>query len=246
MEEVSHRAWQASTRHAFQKAILDCLVNYRTGSWLENTITSRVLEALGTADEVHWSGKPFRCAWKAFKASGPFETANGDIAMRVTLHTPDGRSLSGTKYFEAKKITPTSLRYEALDIEQLGRMQHTSGHEVLLYALATRPDKKSLTVEALCLPTAVAAMLQTGDSRDLHPATSSFVDVLSQALVGRGLNFDESQLTAFEEKIAAIDASFVLEANLAIPQLDLSPPMAPPGYEEFGDREPDPSDDLVM
>ena len=243
MDEIKYRNWRDVTGDAVRNAIMGCFIDHAIGGWQENTITRHVLQALGSIGAIHWTGQPFHCAWKAFKASGHFETANGDIAMRVTLQTLTGRHVTGTKYFEAKKLTLKSSRYDALDIAQLERMQLISGHEVLLYTLGRSAD--GVKTEALCLPTPVAVMLHTNHANALHSAAHAFIDVFSQALLGRGLNFDSRETTAFDKQLASMEASFVLDANVAPLEVELEPMLAPSGYRELDDREPDPSDDLM-
>ncbi|MDG2536997.1 hypothetical protein P5Y53_04920 [Dyella jiangningensis] len=246
MDELTHHEWTRVTREAVSAAILGCFARRLSGTWHENAITEAVLQAVGTSRSLHWAGRPFRCTWKAFKASGRFETANGDIAMKVSLHTGSGGVLTGTKCFEAKKRGLQTGQYDAFDRAQLGRMQHLPGHEVLLYALHLPSSGGDPFSEAMCLPTPVAAMLFGSPAAELHRAAQSFTDVLTLALLGRGLNFDPRHAEAFDASFAALNAvpSFAIEASIAPLALDLAPPQAPPGYEELAENEPESFDDL--
>jgi hypothetical protein len=158
-----------------------------------------------------------------------------------------GGTVVGTKYFEAKKLVLETGRYDAIDPAQLARMRHIPGHEVLLYALRRNQSKSTIVGDALCLPTPIAAMLHGAGARILHPAAHHFIEVFAQALLGRGLNFDPRQATAFDKPFESLEAtpSFLLEASAAPVELDLEPVQAPRGYEELDDRGQEIADDFT-
>ncbi|GLQ45997.1 hypothetical protein GCM10007862_10480 [Dyella lipolytica] len=234
--------WLKNKRIRIQKAITRCFATHMEGGWHENTITRDVLEAIGIKQSITWEGRPFKSELRAFKAVGPHETANGDIAMKVTLSTSSGASVVGTKYFEAKKLDLNGFRYSSLERDQLLRMKHLAGHEVLFYSLSKigHPENNAIGV-AGCLTTPMALMLFEDGAPAFHSTWVSFDYTLYLALTGSGLNWDPAQAAAFEAMQARIAkrASFFLDVRVSPRELnlDLEPSHIPDGYEPLQSRE---------
>lgn len=230
---MHHTDWIKAKREDIRKSIANCFETRGSGGWHENIITRDMLQTLGVEQSIDWDDKPFRSEWKIFKATGRYETANGDIAMKVILRTHSGEYVIGTKFFEAKKIGLRSSRYDAIDRAQLERMQYLGGHEVLFYSLAQQAPNTAIFGQALCLPTPVALMLLESGTSALHRASHSFVDCFAHALSGRGLNWSSSQTRRFDQISRGVDhaPSFVLTAHVGPMNLELEPIEAPLDYE---------------
>jgi hypothetical protein len=241
---MHHADWIKAKREDIRKAVANCFDTRGSGGWHENIITREVLQTLGVEQSVDWAEKPFRSEWKIFKATGRYETANGDIAMKVVLRTNNGEYVIGTKFFEAKKIGLQSLRYDAIDRAQLERMQYLGGHEVLFYSLTQEAPNTAVFGQALCVPTPMALMLLGSGTSALHRASISFIDCFAHALSGRGLNWSSSQARHFDQISMGVDhaPSFVLTAHIAPADLELEPISAPMDYEPL--EEPDQSREL--
>jgi hypothetical protein len=227
--------WLKATHLAIRQAITTCYETHLEGGWIENTITRDVLKAIGIKQSIAWGDSPFQSELRAFKATGPHETANGDIALRVTLSTSSGASVVGTKYLEAKKWDIAAGRYASLDRDQLLRMQHIPGHEVLFYTVRALTDPPQTIVgEAGCLASPMVLMLGGEGRRAIHSAWAPFSHTLYFALTGRGLNWDPRHAAAFASALAHLESkpSFFVDAHVGVrsPALEFEPSFAPDGY----------------
>lgn len=104
-------------------------------SWNENHITYTWLERLRAATpRISFPhSKKVRVLWDAYKMGGQLEEDNGDVAFLVKVTFPNGNTLSGVAFLEAKRIYDNG-RYDALKWEQLKNMtDHSSHHHLLLY-----------------------------------------------------------------------------------------------------------------
>ena len=241
---MSIEEWLKNLNTAIERAVTQCFASQMAGGWNENIITRDVLHAITAEPAVTWDRLPFRSEWRVFKASGPYETANGDIALKVVLSAPDGASIVGTKFFEAKKLDVGNNRYKAFGHLQLATMQHHPGHEVLLYAIGRQGAGVQAPVigGAKCLPTPMALMLHAKGVSALHSASSSFAYAFFQALSGRGVNWDPKQAAGFDSHYARLESrpSFIIAAHVSTPEitLELDPAYTPEGYQPLasGDR----------
>ena len=246
---MKYRDWVVATDGAVRAAVATCFHDRALGGWQENAITRDVLLAIGAEQIVRWEAMPFQSAWQVFKAVGPYETSNGDIAMHVVLHAKNGHREVGSKHFEAKKLDLKTRSLSSIDVAQLARMQYLPSHEVLLYVAGIDADQ-STHASVHSLPTPIATMLLEDGFSAMFRASHPFVGIFGQALMGRGLNWDRTAATSLEVASRASRRlpGYVLEAHLASNGLELEPIQAPRGYESLAgpkhnfDR--DPSDDF--
>ncbi|SDX24320.1 hypothetical protein [Lysobacter enzymogenes] len=207
--------WIYETNDAIYSAINACWneEDQRTHTWDENRITGDVLRAIGTSGTVHWEDKACSASWRMFKAYGDYETANGDIALNVTLCTQRGHVLAGVKHFEAKAACPDKKKYKAISRSQLGRMVGLVNHEVLLYSIQPVfkdhwwPGKPC--PGAGSLPTELALALEPDGHTALNANAVLFVRVLADALCGRGLDTNPKRVSAFQHELNRVDARYV-------------------------------------
>lgn len=187
-------------------------INGRLRSWDENSITRSVLSAIGTSDYIEWSGLDLQVSWNVFQAISDYETQNGDIALMVALSTEGGGKTVGVKHFEAKAYDPIRRRYSAINKEQMERMRDLVGHEMLLYSLWDEFDKYWLLsyyhVGAGSLPTALASLLLANGQQALNANAISFARALADAFCGRGLDFNQQSVSAFQAKLNAMDRRY--------------------------------------
>lgn len=230
------KTWQAMTRKGIDEALTRSLSREVFGGWQENTITCEVLAAIHTTELITWSGNGVRAGYRVFKASGAHETANGDIAMCIEFESTAGNKAVATKYFEAKKRYLKSRSYDALDDDQLSRMQLKPGHEVLLYSFAEEFEG-ARTGQAWSLPTPLAMLLKEGGPGALHGGASSFWVALQLALYGRGLNWDPDAADAFAGAYSGFstEPGFGIVARVGSPDFvnELDRSLGPEGYVPF-------------
>jgi len=238
------KTWLETTGKGVDDAVTRCLNLRKNGTWSENMITGEVLTAIDTVEPIDWRGSGFHAGFRLFKASGPHETANGDIAMKLDFSAPGAGTIHGTKYFEAKKLYVETGKYGAFDGSQLARMQAKPGHEVLLYRFGQGAGDL-LVGTALCIPTPMAVLLEKQGPKALDRTATPFLGVLLGALMGRGLDWDLATAGAFEGfyRHAVKPPSFKVLARLGPLDFvrELDSVLAPEGYEAMTER--DPSDD---
>ncbi len=72
--------------------------------------------------------------WDAYKMTGAKENKFGDVAILVTIRYPDGDKIEGVAFLEAKKRYKNSSNFQAIDFQQLKRINARAPRaSVLLY-----------------------------------------------------------------------------------------------------------------
>jgi hypothetical protein len=124
--------WVWSVEHAIVSAVANCAPR----AWNENHITYSWIDAVRkTQPNVGVTGwpRPFQIARDAFKADGPLEESNGDVAVLVKQTFPNRKELIGVAFLEAKRIYDSG-RFDKLDWKQLNRQAaNSASHRLLLY-----------------------------------------------------------------------------------------------------------------
>lgn len=103
--------------------------------WDEDYITLELLRSLDrnlSAVSIDDFRTGIRITWSAHKFRGPDERVFGDLAIIVHIVFQDGTSIEGVAFLEAKRISLTSNRFDALDFNQLGRIIASAPRAMLL------------------------------------------------------------------------------------------------------------------
>lgn len=150
MKKTPFQEWLEITEGTISRTISACAPrawneDYISYSWLRavrNNISAVILMDLST---------PWSLSWDAFKADGPLEEENGDIAFLVRLTFKNGRSTTGAAFLEAKRIYGNG-RYQKLRWEQLRyQASKSANHRLLLYDdKPMTASTKNLLGQAVC------------------------------------------------------------------------------------------------
>jgi hypothetical protein len=105
------------------------------GYWNEDTLTRNFLIAFTSrlsSVKLEDARGEFKVIANAFKQSGTVETATGDIAIVLNIQYPDGESIEGVGFLEAKKRTEDSVKFDAVRKDQLKRINKNAPRARLL------------------------------------------------------------------------------------------------------------------
>ncbi|ACY47079.1 hypothetical protein Rmar_0171 [Rhodothermus marinus DSM 4252] len=112
--------------------------------WDEDFITRSLLKSLRTelpqptSIHLHPYTKPdlrhhkVEVKWDAYKMTGGKENKFGDVAILVVTKYPDGDTIKGVAFLEAKKRYKNSSHFRAIDFEQLKRITDNAPRASLL------------------------------------------------------------------------------------------------------------------
>lgn len=107
--------------------------------WYEDFITRSILKELRQLFEVTTLDIPNMSAtlatkicWEVYKLTGKAENKFGDIAIIVNSKFRSGELMEGVAFLEAKKRTPNTIEFDALDMQQIQRINKSAHHSMLL------------------------------------------------------------------------------------------------------------------
>lgn len=208
--------WLAQVEEIISSRISYC--NPR--EWNEDHISYSWLgELTRNLPSVDIVGSPsgFKVAWDAFKADGPLEEANGDVAVLVKISFPNGSSCEGVGFLEAKRRYMGS-GYDAIKWDQLEyQSSNVANHRLLLYDYEIiEPSAENLQTKGYCracypapftsvfaavLPTPHALALHTRSANLSHVGTPLSYQICCRYLQGYDLDYSEALVRAVKQGI---------------------------------------------
>ena len=175
---------------------------------------------------------PFAIAWDAYKADGPLEEEQGDIAFLVRCSFVDGNAITGVAFLEAKRVYPPGGDYQAIKRPQLQyQSSRIANHKLLLYdnrPISGAAENLALqgycqacypepfqSVHAAVIPTQHALALHKRN-RDLHAlSTPLSYQICCRYLRGLDLDWEASLVEAVRAgAVGGIRYLFVVHAAI--------------------------------
>lgn len=235
MLELTLKEWVDHAKCATNDALIKCMSNEGVGFWQENAITAELLYSLqkiGT--DITWSHKSLRTTWKALKLNVPAETNFGDIAVNVRIWVDTDKYIDGVAFYEAKKQyfeNGMPDGFKSIKKGQLGNIaKNTGACNAVLYDYGI-VDQKPCGIAA-SLPAPILELLadhakNPSTSRDIYKRTKHWATSLGENLIGRGLDFSVSAVSAMAAIVASkTPPNFIV--NVAVSFLDeLAPQLDP-------------------
>lgn len=238
MLKLTHKEWTEIAKVVTNDGLVKCMSNEEVGFWQENAITAELLYSLQKIGaDITWSDKSLRTTWKALKLNVPAETNFGDIAVNVRIWVDKEKSIDGVAFYEAKRQhfeNGIPVGFKSIKKGQLGNIaKNTGACNAVLYdygVSAQKPRGIAASLPAPILELLADHAKKPSSSRDIYKRAQHWATSLSDNLIGRGLDFSESAVSAMAEIVASkTPPNFIV--NVAVSFLDELAPQLDPDIE---------------
>lgn len=219
--------WMGDINSRVQTAIIQCFNSATSGGWLENHITTEVIEAISAAGtDLSWSNCRQRVQWQAYKLSGKCETSYGDIAILVKVWLGPSMYVEGVAFYEAKKqyFKDGKLAgFRAIKTEQLFKInQNTPTSQVILYDSGGDQGPRVTTIPTSFAHAFADAGMEGINGNLLHHYGRPWVVALGNNFRGFELDYSAHAVDTIKQFAQQNQLPFVINAEVAaLPNIDL-------------------------
>ena len=118
-----------------EDALIDQINSDVQYNWREETVVLNLLTKLRLLLNnvtINYSSQPYKINFKLFQAFGGPEFKFGDISIIIKIFYPDGQSIEGVGFLEAKIRKKATFNFESIRVKQLRKINNNAQRALLL------------------------------------------------------------------------------------------------------------------